>query len=92
VLRACLTLLLAALLVSIFAIDPVLCPDGCGDEPIDTASAPGEADCTTCRGVSAEAESLSYGPAEFLVSLRVEADVPTLTADPSPIEHPPRPR
>jgi hypothetical protein len=88
---------LAAFTVIVLAIlacsDPLLCPDGCTDEPTQQAGTPtpAHADCLACRNaISTALATFDLTPGRLTAPS--ERDLPQLIPDSTPfsIDHPPR--
>jgi hypothetical protein len=80
-------------LATLASSDPLLCPDGCAEEPQQKASTPSpeHADCLACRNALSTALptfDLTPGGLTEPRSHRLPALTPDWT--PFPIDHPPR--
>jgi len=91
--RRRLAALMLVLLATLACSDPLLCPDGCTDEPRQQASAPAtpHADCLACRhAISTALPAFDLTPGGFAEPS--DQSLPQLTPDSIPlsIDHPPR--
>lgn len=90
--RTILSVLLALLVIGLTAADPLVCPDGCADEPIGHApGAPASAgQCGFCAGVRVTppiaAAAPVVRPASPAIALLLDFSSPHLPG----IDHPPR--
>ena len=85
------------IMLSVFAADPFLCPDGCTDTQHQQSSAPAPEDatagggCILCQGgLTPPVNAPSLVPSDAVLSLAEDFESPELFQPVRSLDHPPR--